>query len=80
MALYKFELVEDVRKVLTKAWSIRFALLSGALGGVEAFLPMFSDAFPRGVFAGLSVLSSMATVISRVVAQKELRDPNAAAD
>ena len=67
-------LIDNAGGVLRKAWSIRFALLSGLFGGIEAFLPLFSDAVPRGIFAGLCVLASLGTVISRVVMQEELHD------
>ena len=68
------KLIDNAGDVLRKAWSIRFALLSGLFGGIDAFLPLFTDAVPRGIFAGLCMLTSMGTVISRVVMQKELRD------
>ncbi len=67
-------LAPDWRALLKKAWSIRLALLSGVFGGVEAFLPLFSDSVPRGVFAGLCMLASLGAVISRVILQKGLRD------
>lgn len=66
--------IPEWKVTLRKAWSIRFALLSGVFGGVEAFLPLFSDAIPRGLFAGLCVATSLGAVISRVVMQKEIRD------
>ena len=70
-------LVPEWKATIQKAWSIRFALLSGLFGGIEAFLPLFSDAVPRGIFAGLCMVTSMGTVISRVVMQKELRNGTA---
>ena len=37
-------LIEDWRKVLRKAWSVRLSLLAAALGAIEVALPFFSDA------------------------------------
>jgi len=68
------KLIPDYKRVLKRAWSIRWAVFSGMFGGVEAFLPLFSDAIPRGLFALLAVITSLATVISRLVVQKELHD------
>lgn len=65
-------LIDNASQVLRKAWSIRFALLSGLFAGMDAFLPLFTDAVPRGIFAGLCVLSSIAVVVSRIVAQEEI--------
>jgi hypothetical protein len=67
-------LLPDYKRVLKQAWSIRWALCSGLFGGVEAFLPLFSDAIPRGLFAMAAVLTSLATVLSRLVVQKEMHD------
>lgn len=66
-------LIPDWRKVLRKAWSVRLALLAAALGGVEIALPLFSDAVPRHVFLGLSVLVTMGAAVARIVAQPKMR-------
>lgn len=68
------KLIPEYKRVLKRAWSIRWATLSGVFGGAEAFLPLFSDAIPRGLFAILAVLTSLGTVLSRLIMQKELRD------
>jgi hypothetical protein len=68
------KLIPDYKRVLKQAWSIRWAMCSGLFGGVEAFLPLFSDALPRGLFALLAVLTSIGAIISRLALQKEMHD------
>lgn len=70
----KFSLTEDWRLILRRAWSIRLIILSGTLTGVEVALPLFSDAVPRGIFAGLSALTSIAALGARLTVQKGLGD------
>jgi len=62
-------LVDNWRTVLRKAWSIRMILLSSALTGVEMALPLFTDAFPRNVFLGLSIGVAIAAAVFRIIAQ-----------
>lgn len=69
------QLIDDWRFVLRRAWSIRLIILAGTLTGLEVALPLFSDAVPRGVFAALSALASIAALWARLVAQK---NPDAA--
>lgn len=58
------------KEIVRKAWSIRFVLIAGALSGCEIALPMFSDSFPRNVFAALSAFFCGAAFVARLVAQK----------
>lgn len=67
-------LIQDWRKVLKKAWSIRLMLLAGLLSGCEVILPLYSEAIPRNIFAGLSMLAIAGGFIARLVAQKEMSD------
>lgn len=69
-------LKDDWRIILKRAWSIRLIILSGTLTGLEVALPLFSDAVPRGVFAGLSALTSIAALGARVVTQKKMGGDN----
>ncbi len=66
---HRVKLIDDWRRVLRRAWSIRLTLLSAALGGVELALPLFSDAVPRNTFAALSVAVAVAAAGARLVAQ-----------
>lgn len=69
-------LIENWTKVLKKAWSIRLIVLAGLLSQVEVLLPMFSDSMPRGLFAGVSLLVTVAAVVARVVAQPKMNAKN----
>lgn len=66
-------LIEDWRHVLKHAWSIRFIVLAALLSGVEIVLPMFNDALPRGVFAVLTLLVTVAAAVARLVPQPKMR-------
>jgi hypothetical protein len=65
-------LIDDWKYLSTRLWSVRLSLIAAALGGVEVALPMFSDALPRGLFAGLSVGVAVAAAAARLVAQPKL--------
>lgn len=67
-------LIEDWRHVLKHAWSIRFIVLAALLSGVEIVLPMFNDALPRGVFAVLTLLVTVAAAVARLVPQPKMKD------
>lgn len=68
------KLINDWKRVLRKAWSIRLMLLASLLSGCEVILPLFSDAIPRNIFAALSMLTVAGAMIARVVAQKDTLD------
>ncbi len=70
-------LIEDWQKVLTKAWSVKFNILAIIFGATEAVLPQLQDAIPPGTFAVLAALAAGASLVSRLLAQKEF--PNATA-
>jgi hypothetical protein len=55
-----------------RAWSVRLAAITAALGSLEVVLPLFADVVPRGVFAGLSVASAMAAAVARVMDQPQM--------
>ena len=52
---------------------MRLAALAGVLSGVEAVLPFFSEAIPRGLFAVLALLASTGAMVARVVAQRNMK-------
>lgn len=64
------KLIDDWKAILKHAWSIRLIILTGTLTGLEVALPLFMDAFPRGVFAGLSAFTSILALWARLTAQK----------
>ena len=57
------------REIFRKAWSIRLGVLAGLFSGAEIVLPLFADAFPRNVFALLSMLTVMGAVVARLISQ-----------
>jgi hypothetical protein len=74
MAAKRISLIEDWRRVLKKAWSVRWMIVAGLLSGVEIVLPLFSDSFPRHIFAAMSFFAVFAALVSRFVAQKSMND------
>jgi hypothetical protein len=68
------KLIDDWRRVLSYAWSIRLLVLAGILSGAEIALPLIQDLLPvpRGVFAGLSFLATAGAFVARLVAQKSI--------
>ena len=67
------EFIDDWKVTLRKAWSFRLMALSGAFTTAEVILPLYSDAFPRGVFAALSGVSVFGGMVMRFVAQKDMK-------
>lgn len=66
------KLHDDWKRILQKAWSIRFLVLAGLLSGLEVALPLFPNALPKGCFAALSALAVGGAFVARLVAQKEM--------
>jgi hypothetical protein len=66
--------VHNWRDVLRYAWSLRLIVLAGLLSGVELAIPFFFEnpPIPRGLFALLAVLVSVAAAIARFVAQRKV--------
>lgn len=68
-------LIWNWREVVRKAWSIRLAIISGLLSGLEMVLPKIQEYIetlqivPTGVLAGAALLVTVASVIARIVAQ-----------
>ncbi len=65
-------LISEWKHVLRHAWSLRLAAVAGLFSGAEVVLPLFVDALPRGVFAGLSVCAAVGSAVSRVVDQPKM--------
>lgn len=61
---------DDWRWIVRHAWSFRLTILAGLFTAAEAILPVFVDNFPRGLFAGLTLLAVIGGGIARVVAQR----------
>lgn len=68
-------LIPEWRKVLRYAWSIRLIVLAGLLSALEFALPMIgATAIPNGAFAVLSVFTTFAAFVARILAQGSLPD------
>lgn len=63
---------DDWKKLLRKAWTIRFTAGAVVLSALEVGFSIFANdpPIPRGVFAGLSALTSGLAFYARLVAQK----------
>lgn len=71
------ELIQDAKTVLTKAWSVRFAILAALFSGLEALslvLPYLDGIFPPHALAGLGALAAIGAVGARVVAQPDMHE------
>lgn len=67
----KPRLIPEWRRVLNKAWTVKFSLLSGVLGAAELALQIFPTSIPQGMFGAASVLVAAVIPLVRVLAQKE---------
>ena len=72
----KICLLDDWRRVLRRAWSIRFSLLAAAFTAAEVVVPLFGDVLldvmPRGAFVLLAFAASISATVARIVAQPEM--------
>lgn len=66
------KLYDNWRELIRRTWSIRFIVIAGLLSGCEVALPLISDRFEPGLFAGLSAAFTCAAFVARLVVQKGL--------
>lgn len=62
----------DAKKILTKAWSIRFIAIAALLSGAEVLISLLDAdllGLPRGAFAALAGLVSALAIPARLIAQ-----------
>lgn len=64
----------DWKHILKKAWSMRLNAVAFLLMSAELVLPIFSDVFPRRVFAGLSIAALAGSMWARLLRQKGFTD------
>lgn len=64
-----YNLVENWKEVLLKAWSVRWIAGAVVLSGIEVVLPVFTDVVPSGIFAALSGVIASAALLARILAQ-----------
>ena len=70
----KICLLDDWRRVLRQAWSIRFSLLAACFTAVEVVLPFLGDILPRGLFVVLAFAASLGATVARLVAQPTMHE------
>ncbi len=68
----KICLLDDWRRVLRRAWSIRLSVVAAIFTAAEVVVPLFGDVLPRGVFVLLAFSASIGAAIARLVAQPEM--------
>jgi hypothetical protein len=68
------KLLWNWKLVLLHAWSVRLMVLAAILSGVEVALPLIDGLFevPRGIFATLTAVVTIAAFISRFVVQTNI--------
>ena len=64
-------LAYDWRHILKRAWSLRLSAVAFIFAGAELLLPIFADAFPRHVFAILSITALAGSMWARLIKQKD---------
>ena len=69
------QLIEDWKRVLKYALSIKFILIAGFFSGLEVLLPFIGSKseIPEGLFAFLAFISTNAAFVTRIIAQKEIK-------
>ncbi len=68
----KICLLDDWRRVLRRAWSIRLSIVAAIFTATEVVVPLFGDVLPRGAFVLLAFAASIGAAIARLVAQPEM--------
>lgn len=72
-------LVDDWKRILRKAWSIRLMILAALLSAGEVAVPLLDGVvnMPRGLFAAVSGFLTFAALIARLLAQRSMSDADA---
>ena len=71
-AARKLCLLDDWRKIVRRAWSIRLSIVAAIFTAAEVVVPLFGDVLPRGLFVLLAFSASIGAAIARLVAQPEM--------
>lgn len=66
-------LLPEWRQIIRHAMSVRLMLLAFVLSAAEAALPYLPLPIPRGVFAALAAILSLAAPAARIIAQQSLQ-------
>lgn len=68
------QLIDDWRRVLRKAWSVKLILLAAFFDGLSAVWFVFADGVPHFLFAALGLFFSLAAAVARIIQQPSMRD------
>jgi len=68
------KLIPNWKRVARKAWSARLMYVAAFMSGGESILPLFSDAFPKGLFAVITLVFVMGALVARFVLQEKLHE------
>jgi len=73
------KLVDDWKRILKRAWSIRLILLAGFFSGLEALIQvatLFIEELPipRGLFAAISFIAANGAFVTRLIAQQNMKE------
>jgi hypothetical protein len=66
-------LVPNWKRVLRRAWSVKFNLLASVLTGFAAALPVLMDKMPPVWFLLLCAVVPLAAAVARLVDQPKMR-------
>lgn len=68
-------LIPDWKRVLKKAWSIKFLAAAAVVSGCETVMQIAgSSLFPVGIGSAVTGVLSAAGILARVLAQKEAEE------
>ena len=73
------QLVENWRRVLRHAWSVRLMIAAACLSGIEVAIQVviafgIKMPIPPGLFVALAGLTTIAATVARLLAQKQPSD------
>ena len=64
-------LIDDWKKVLEKAWSVRLGLAAGFCTAADNILPFVADDIPKGLFLALALIFGVAGFMARFLKQED---------
>lgn len=68
------KLIPDWKQKLSKAWSIRMALISGFFSAATSVTPFFQGLIEPWLFAALASFFAFGAVIARLIYQPDLHN------
>lgn len=75
MSVFGLKLVDNAKRDLHRLWTIRVALAYATFTGIAMVLSAFVDVFNPWLLLGISVFTSIAIVVLRLIKQKDPLEP-----